>query len=176
MVPTALSRIFIRFVHFSKNNSYGSQVLPFVPNEEAQTEDVVGGTGSGMVTASPGPGGDVGVKGGLDDTGGVSMADTMPGAALATSASANNANVSAVVAATTTSGAPPAHQSSVMNPFNQPIPPADRLYHFYRKFNKTLLDNIAIEKERDRLAAENAQLEDLIRQFMDGACSDLGSI
>ena len=31
-----------------------------------------------------------------------------------------------------------------------------------------MLDTIAIEKERERLATENAQLEDLIQQFISG--------
>lgn len=62
---------------------------------------------------------------------------------------------------------PPAHQSSVWNS-DVAIPPADRLASFYKKYNRVLLDNIAIEKERSRLATENAQLEDLLQQYLDG--------
>ena len=63
---------------------------------------------------------------------------------------------------------PPAHQSSIWNPSGQPVPPSDRLANFYRKYNKVLLDNIAIEKERNRLATENAQLADLLQQYTEG--------
>jgi hypothetical protein len=63
---------------------------------------------------------------------------------------------------------PPPHQSSVWNTDNAAIPASDRLANFYKKYNRVLLDNIAIEKERSRLATENAQLEDLLQQYMDG--------
>ena len=61
-----------------------------------------------------------------------------------------------------------AHQSSVWSDENKCIAPNDRLANFYKKYNKILLDNIAIDKERLRLLQENGQLEDLIRQFVDG--------
>jgi hypothetical protein len=65
--------------------------------------------------------------------------------------------------------APLAHQSSVWNHDNRtPIMPSDRLANFYRKFNKILLDNVAIAKEKERLALENAQLQDLIAQYISG--------
>ena len=45
---------------------------------------------------------------------------------------------------------------------------SERLSNFHLKYNQILLDNFAIEKERDRLAHENAQLQDLIQQYMSG--------
>jgi hypothetical protein len=63
---------------------------------------------------------------------------------------------------------PPPHQSSVWNVESNPVPSSDRLANFYKKYNRVLLDNIAIEKERSRLATENAQLEDLLQQYLDG--------
>ena len=48
------------------------------------------------------------------------------------------------------------------------IPPAERLKQFHKKYNKVLLQTLSIEDERDRLARENAQLEDLIDQFLSG--------
>jgi hypothetical protein len=65
-------------------------------------------------------------------------------------------------------GPPPAYQSSVWSEDGQYISASDRLANFYRKFNKVLLDNIAIEKEKERLAHENAQLQDLIQQYLSG--------
>jgi len=59
-------------------------------------------------------------------------------------------------------------QSAVFNKEGAFIPPADRLANFYRKYNRILLDCIAIDKEKERLSKENAQLEDLIQQFVDG--------
>lgn len=56
----------------------------------------------------------------------------------------------------------------VLSEQGQIVQPPDRLINFHRRLNKVLLDNIAINKEKDRLAAENAQLEDLIQQFLNG--------
>ncbi|KAJ1401596.1 hypothetical protein B484DRAFT_405674, partial [Ochromonadaceae sp. CCMP2298] len=43
-----------------------------------------------------------------------------------------------------------------------------RLTNFYRRYNKILLDNVAISKEKERLGLENAQLTDLIQQYVQG--------
>jgi dynein regulatory complex subunit 2 len=67
-----------------------------------------------------------------------------------------------------------AHQSSVWSlpsatqSNKEFVTPMDRLSNFYRHYNKILLDNIAIAKEKERLQLENAQLQDLIQQYMDG--------
>jgi chromosome segregation ATPase len=61
------------------------------------------------------------------------------------------------------------HQSSVWTGDQRSfVPHADRLTNFYRKYNKILLDNIAINKEKERLQVENAQLQDLIQQYLSG--------
>lgn len=61
------------------------------------------------------------------------------------------------------------HQSSVWSSDDrQFILPNDRLTNFYKKYNKILLDNVAIGKEKERLTLENAQLQDLIQQYIDG--------
>ena len=61
------------------------------------------------------------------------------------------------------------HQSSVWSPDDrQYILPNDRLSNFYKKYNRILLDNVAINKEKERLTLENAQLQDLIQQYLDG--------
>jgi hypothetical protein len=59
-------------------------------------------------------------------------------------------------------------QSSVYNQDGEFIPPSDRLSKFYIKYNKIVLDCVAIDKEKERLGKENAQLEDLIQQYLDG--------
>jgi hypothetical protein len=64
---------------------------------------------------------------------------------------------------------PAPHQSSTWQAdSNTPVMPPDRLANFYRRYNKILLDNVAISKEKERLAAENAQLQDLIQQYIQG--------
>mmetsp|Transcript_38 Transcript_38/g.80 ORF Transcript_38/g.80 Transcript_38/m.80 type:complete len:514 (+) Transcript_38:199-1740(+) len=64
---------------------------------------------------------------------------------------------------------PPPHQSSSwMHDGATAVPPADRLTNFYRRYNKILLDNVAISKEKERLGLENAQLTDLIQQYVQG--------
>jgi hypothetical protein len=42
------------------------------------------------------------------------------------------------------------------------------MLNFHRKYNKALLDTMAIDKEKQRLTEENAQLQDLITQFING--------
>lgn len=66
--------------------------------------------------------------------------------------------------------APPsaAHQSCVIGTDGVFVPYSDRLANFHRRFNKVLVDNIAIAKEKDRLLLENSQLENLIQQYIDG--------
>jgi hypothetical protein len=63
---------------------------------------------------------------------------------------------------------PPLHQSSMWSHNGRPIAPPDRLSNYYRKYNHVLMDTISIEKERERLSQENAQLQDLIQQFISG--------
>eukprot|EP01036_Dinobryon_divergens_P031639 gene31639-41074_t len=64
---------------------------------------------------------------------------------------------------------PPTHQSSVWALDGKTaVHPPDRLANFYRKYNKILLDNVAISKEKERLLLENAQLQDLIQQYISG--------
>jgi hypothetical protein len=61
------------------------------------------------------------------------------------------------------------HQSSVFASDQRSfVPHADRLANFYRKYNRILLDNVAINKEKERLQIENSQLQDLIQQYLDG--------
>jgi hypothetical protein len=76
-------------------------------------------------------------------------------------------NTPATVVANNSHAVP--HQSSVWsNDQRQFVMANDRLANFYKKYNKILLDNIAIGKEKERLATENAQLQDLIQQYLEG--------
>lgn len=62
-----------------------------------------------------------------------------------------------------------AHQAGVIGSDQRTaIAPHDRLANFYKQYNKILLDNLAIAKEKERLELENAQLQDLIKQYIDG--------
>jgi hypothetical protein len=72
-------------------------------------------------------------------------------------------------------GAPPGinvpqstFQTSVTTVDNKEVLKEDRLQNFHRKYNTALLDCLAIEKEKMRLVEENAQLQDLISQFING--------
>lgn len=42
------------------------------------------------------------------------------------------------------------------------------LDNFYKRYNKALLDNITIQRERERLEAENAELQCILKQYLDG--------
>lgn len=60
------------------------------------------------------------------------------------------------------------YQSTVHTFDDRQVPPVERLWNFHRKYNKALLETIAVEKEKKRLEEENNQLQDLITQFIDG--------
>ena len=42
------------------------------------------------------------------------------------------------------------------------------LNNFFKKHNKVLLDNLAIEKEHKRLSQENQELREILKQYLDG--------
>lgn len=42
------------------------------------------------------------------------------------------------------------------------------LDNFYKRFNKVLLDKVAIEKQKDKLDKENMFIKNLLRQYLDG--------
>jgi len=44
----------------------------------------------------------------------------------------------------------------------------DYLNHFFKRYNKVLLDEQAIERERDRLRRENTDLRSILKQYLDG--------
>ncbi len=72
---------------------------------------------------------------------------------------------------------PLAHQSSVWtHDESQFVPANERLANFYRKYNKIMLDNVAISKEKERLELENAQLQDLIAQYVSGTTLDQSTL
>ncbi len=124
------------------------QVLPFCPASEDISEGVEGGNGNGGAHAPSSAGHSDAKQVGLSWT--------------------SKHNAAGDAAANVAHGPPPAHQSSVWTAEGSSVPAHDRLSNFYRKYNKVLLDNISIDKERDRLATENAQLEDLLQQYVDG--------
>ncbi|CAN0010317.1 unnamed protein product, partial [Phaeothamnion confervicola] len=44
----------------------------------------------------------------------------------------------------------------------------NHLDNFYKRFNKVLLDKVAVEREQARLERENADLRAIIKQCVDG--------
>jgi len=44
----------------------------------------------------------------------------------------------------------------------------DYFHRFHQRFNKVTLDRAAIEKEKDRLGSENADLRTILKQYLDG--------
>lgn len=50
----------------------------------------------------------------------------------------------------------------------KPIPEWGHLENFHKKFNKVLLDKLAIAEEKKRLAKENGDLRSILKQYLDG--------
>lgn len=42
------------------------------------------------------------------------------------------------------------------------------LENFWKRYNKVLLDKVALDKEKDTLMKENQQLRTLLKQYLDG--------
>ena len=42
------------------------------------------------------------------------------------------------------------------------------LENFYKRYNKVLCDEIALQKEKERLGGENEDLQKILRQYLDG--------
>ena len=59
-------------------------------------------------------------------------------------------------------------QSSAAGKDGAPIEEWNYLDHFFKRFNKVMLDVMAIEKERDRLAHQNGDLRSILKQYLDG--------
>lgn len=57
---------------------------------------------------------------------------------------------------------------TAFGPDGRPISSWFQLERFYKKYNKVLLDSLAIGAEKKRLAAENAQLRAILKQYLDG--------
>eukprot|EP01136_Pigoraptor_vietnamica_P024255 Opistho-1_new@77130 len=50
----------------------------------------------------------------------------------------------------------------------KPITEHGALDQFWKRYNKVLLDRLALERDRDELGAENARLRGLLKQYLDG--------
>jgi len=59
-------------------------------------------------------------------------------------------------------------QSSAAGKDGAPIEEWNYLDHFFQRFNKVMLDVMAIEKERDRLGKQNSDLRSILKQYLDG--------
>merc|ERR1711937_741999 len=51
---------------------------------------------------------------------------------------------------------------------NLPVEGFSYLDNFYKKYNKVLLDKVAIDKEKERLEKENKDLQAILKQYLDG--------
>lgn len=59
-------------------------------------------------------------------------------------------------------------QSSVEDKHGAPVAQWSHLDNFMKKFNKVLLDKLAVERERERLQRENNDLQAILKQYFDG--------
>ena len=53
-------------------------------------------------------------------------------------------------------------------PDGKPIQEWGHLENFHKKFNKVLLDKLAIAEEKKRLVKENTDLRSILKQYLDG--------
>eukprot|EP00904_Undaria_pinnatifida_P001782 jgi/Undpi1/11604/HiC_scaffold_30.g13899.m1 len=59
-------------------------------------------------------------------------------------------------------------QSSAWGKNGQPVPRWNHLDNFHKRYNKALLDKLAIEREQSRLETENRELQGIVKQYLDG--------
>lgn len=58
--------------------------------------------------------------------------------------------------------------ASMCNERNEPVSDIEALSNFWKRYNKVLLDKLAMEKERSTLSEENEQLRQILKQYLDG--------
>eukprot|EP00903_Cladosiphon_okamuranus_P009369 g8933.t1 len=66
------------------------------------------------------------------------------------------------------SAVPSPLQSSAWGKNGQPVPRWNHLDNFHKRYNKALLDKLAIEREQKRLEDENRDLKSIVKQYLDG--------
>jgi len=59
-------------------------------------------------------------------------------------------------------------QTTSLTKSGEVVPDWDHLKNFLNKYNKVLLDTLAIEREKDRLQKENQDLQHILGQYFDG--------
>ena len=59
-------------------------------------------------------------------------------------------------------------QTVTLGKDGKPVAPWSHLENFLKKYNKVLLDKLAIERERERLEKENSDLQSILKQYFDG--------
>lgn len=64
--------------------------------------------------------------------------------------------------------APQAYQSVALGEDGVKVRRWNQLDQFWKKYNKVLLDKLAIERERSRLRSENESLKEVLKQYIDG--------
>ena len=63
---------------------------------------------------------------------------------------------------------PPLYCSYGVDKVGNVVEEWDYLNNFFKRYNKVLLDNMAIHRERQRLSNENRELRDILKQYLDG--------
>jgi hypothetical protein len=63
---------------------------------------------------------------------------------------------------------PKAYQSVAFDEDGVQVRRWNQLDQFWKKYNKALLDKLAIERERARLRSENESLKEVLKQYIDG--------
>jgi hypothetical protein len=146
------------------------QVLPFAPLEEVNTDVIYKDDLQNSLENMPAAQGHTGDSASTPTAGATATDREKKMKQAMLKATHQNAHLS--------NAGPVPHQSSVWNIGNttnalgssrpEYVAPNDRLANFYKQYNKIMLDNIAIAKEKERLMLENTQLQDLIQQYLNG--------
>jgi len=59
-------------------------------------------------------------------------------------------------------------QAFALDEEGKPVDEYDYLNNFFKRYNKVLLDVMAIKRERERLSQENSDLRTILKQYLDG--------
>jgi len=58
--------------------------------------------------------------------------------------------------------------ATALDAHDRPVEQWHHLDNFFKKYNKVLLDKLAIEQEKKRLQKENGDLRSILKQYLDG--------
>jgi peptidoglycan hydrolase CwlO-like protein len=139
-----------------KRETRSEKVLPFYKSTDAE-----GGGAGGMEAGAGGAGGEGEGAGGVDADGFQEGVPMEKGGGGRVSMAVSGMGETAAVA-------DDPKVALGLNPDGSAVSEWDYLNTFHKRYNKAMLDKIAVQREKERLERENKDLQTILKQYLDG--------